>query len=56
LLAALDMDWIITWPGGSAFSDKIDRMHVYDVLRRKGSRSIALAHTTWDGRQARRQS
>lgn len=56
LLAALDMDWIITWPGGSAFSDKIERMHVYDVLRRKGSRSIALAHTTWDGRQARRQS
>lgn len=56
LLAALDMDWIITWPGGSAFSDKIERMHVYDVLRRKGSRSIALAHTTWDGHQARRQS
>jgi hypothetical protein len=56
LLADLDMDWIITWPGGSAFSDKIEKMHVYDVLRRKGSRSIALAHTTWDGRQARRQS
>jgi uncharacterized protein (TIGR02680 family) len=54
LLAELDMDWIITWPGGSAFSPKIDRMHVYDVLRHKNSRSIALMHTTWDGGTLRR--
>ena len=55
LLADLDMDWIITWPGGSAFSPKIGRMHVYDVLRRKNSRSIALMHTMWDGATPRRQ-
>ncbi|WP_194904077.1 TIGR02680 family protein [Catenulispora rubra] len=54
LLAELDMDWIITWPGGSAFSPKIERMHVYDVLRHKNSRSIALMHTTWDGGTLRR--
>jgi uncharacterized protein YPO0396 len=56
LLVELDMDWIITWPGGSAFSPKIERMHVYDVLRRRESRSIVLAHTTWDGHEAQRQS
>jgi len=55
LLAELDMDWIITWPGGSAFSQKIDRMHIYDVFRPKGAPGIAFVHTTWDGMTAVRQ-
>jgi uncharacterized protein (TIGR02680 family) len=56
LLADLDMDWIITWPGGSAFSPKIDRMQVYDIFRPKGAPGIALMHTTWDGLELRRSS
>ena len=54
LLAELDTDWVITWPGGSAFSAKIDRMHVYDVFRPKGAPGMAFIHTTWDGSEARR--
>ncbi|MEH0927697.1 TIGR02680 family protein [Micromonospora sp. CPCC 205558] len=56
LLADLDMDWIITWPGGSAFSPKIDRMQVYDIFRPKGAPGIAFVHTTWDGIELRRSS
>ncbi|HEX5403947.1 MAG TPA: TIGR02680 family protein, partial [Pseudonocardiaceae bacterium] len=33
LLVDLDMDWIITWPSGWGVSDRIPRMHIYDVLR-----------------------
>ena len=56
LLAELDTDWVITWPGGSAFSPKIDRMHVYDIFRPKGAPGMAFVHTTWDGSEARRNS
>ncbi|WP_338022687.1 SbcC/MukB-like Walker B domain-containing protein [Allosalinactinospora lopnorensis] len=35
LLVDLDMDWAITWPSGYGVSPKIDRMHIYDVLKRK---------------------
>ena len=28
LLAELDIDWIITWPGGSVFSPKINRLQI----------------------------
>nr|WP_146218359.1 TIGR02680 family protein [Micromonospora acroterricola] len=55
LAEELDMDWIITWPGGSAFSPKISRMHIYDVFRPKGAPGIAFVHTTWDGATAARQ-
>ena len=56
LLAELDTDWVITWPGGSAFSPKIDRMHVYDIFRPKAAPGMAFVHTTWDGSEARRHS
>jgi uncharacterized protein YPO0396 len=56
LLAGLEMDWIITWPGGSAFSPKIDRMQVYDIFRPKGAPGIAFVHTTWDGIELRGSS
>jgi hypothetical protein len=49
LLVKLDMDWVITWPGGSAFSPQIRTMQVYDVLRPKGAPGIGFVHTTWDG-------
>jgi uncharacterized protein (TIGR02680 family) len=49
LLVDLDMDWIITWPSGWGVSDKIPRMHIYDVLRPKSGRGVACTHTTWNG-------
>jgi uncharacterized protein YPO0396 len=49
LLVDLDMDWIITWPSGWGVSDRIPRMHIYDVLRPKSGRGVACTHTTWDG-------
>ncbi|MGH3435280.1 MAG: TIGR02680 family protein [Sciscionella sp.] len=49
LLVDLDMDWIITWPSGWGVSEKIPRMHIYDVLRPKSGGGIACTHTTWDG-------
>ncbi|MEV4845106.1 TIGR02680 family protein [Micromonospora matsumotoense] len=56
LLADLNMDWIITWPGGSAFSSKINRMQVYDIFRPKGAPGVAFVHTSWDGIEVRRSS
>lgn len=47
LLVDLDMDWIITWPSGWGLSEKIPRMHIYDVLRPKGGRGIACTHAIW---------
>lgn len=49
LLVDLDMDWIITWPSGWGVSDRIPKMHIYDVLRPKSGRGVACTHTTWDG-------
>ncbi|SDC98079.1 TIGR02680 family protein [Actinokineospora iranica] len=49
LLVDLDMDWIITWPSGWGVSDRIPRMHIYDVLRPKSGHGVACTHTTWDG-------
>ncbi|MDQ3404397.1 MAG: TIGR02680 family protein, partial [Actinomycetota bacterium] len=49
LLVDLDMDWMITWPSGWGVSDRIPRMHVYDVLRPKSGHGVACTHTTWDG-------
>ena len=50
LLVDLDMDWIITWPSGWGLSEKIPRMHIYDVLRPKGGTGIACTHAIWTGR------
>ncbi len=49
LLVDLDMDWIITWPSGWGLSERIPRMHIYDVLRPKGGRGIACTHAIWTG-------
>nr|WP_221308648.1 TIGR02680 family protein [Nocardiopsis mwathae] len=49
LLVDLDMDWAITWPSGYGVSPKIDRMHIYDILKRKGAWGVACARTTWNG-------
>jgi uncharacterized protein (TIGR02680 family) len=49
LLVDLDMDWIVTWPSGWGVSDKIPKMHIYDVLRPKSGRGVACTHTTWNG-------
>jgi uncharacterized protein (TIGR02680 family) len=49
LLVDLDMDWVVTWPSGWGVSDKIPRMHIYDVLRPKSGHGVACTHTTWDG-------
>ncbi|GAA4295194.1 hypothetical protein GCM10023148_56910 [Actinokineospora soli] len=49
LLVDLDMDWVITWPSGWGVSDRIPRMHIYDVLRPKSGHGVACTHTTWDG-------
>ena len=49
LLVDLDMDWIITWPSGWGVSERIPRMHIYDVLRPASGHGIACTHTTWDG-------
>lgn len=49
LLVDLDMDWVITWPSGWGVSDKIPRMHIFDVLRPKNGRGVACTQTTWDG-------
>jgi uncharacterized protein (TIGR02680 family) len=54
LLADLDIDWLITWPGGSVLSPKIDRMHIYDIFRPTGAPGMAFAHTTWDGIEGQR--
>ncbi|MBY8850423.1 TIGR02680 family protein, partial [Saccharothrix sp. MB29] len=48
LLVDLDMDWVITWPSGWGVSDRIPRMHIYDVLRPKNGRGVACTRTTWD--------
>ena len=55
LLADLDIDWVITWPGGSVLSPKIDRMHIYDLFRPTGAPGMAFVHTTWDGIEAQRR-
>jgi hypothetical protein len=44
------MDWIITWPSGWGLSEKIPRMHIYDVLRPKGGSGIACTHAIWTGK------
>jgi hypothetical protein len=49
LLASLDIDWVITWPGGSVLSPKIGRMHIYDIFRPAGAPGMAFVHATWDG-------
>lgn len=49
LLVDLDMDWVITWPSGWGLSEKIPRMHIYDVLRPKAGRGIACTHAIWTG-------
>ncbi|MFD1048503.1 SbcC/MukB-like Walker B domain-containing protein [Kibdelosporangium lantanae] len=49
LLVDLDMDWVITWPSGWGVSEKIPRMHIYDVLRPRNGRGVACTQTTWDG-------
>ncbi|GAA3870816.1 TIGR02680 family protein [Saccharothrix violaceirubra] len=49
LLVDLDMDWLITWPSGWGVSDRIPRMHIYDILRPKSGRGVACTKTTWDG-------
>jgi uncharacterized protein (TIGR02680 family) len=49
LLVDLDMDWVITWPSGWGVSDKIPRMHIFDVLRPRNGRGVACTQTTWDG-------
>ncbi|MFW5417160.1 TIGR02680 family protein [Nocardiopsis sp. CNT-189] len=49
LLVDLDMDWAITWPSGYGVSPRIDRMHIYDILKRKGAWGVACARTTWTG-------
>ncbi len=54
LLADLDIDWVITWPGGSVLSPKIDRMHIYDIFRPTGAPGMAFVHATWDGSQGHR--
>ncbi len=54
LLADLDIDWVITWPGGSALSPKIDRMHIYDIFRPTGAPGMAFVHATWDGIEGQR--
>jgi chromosome condensin MukBEF ATPase and DNA-binding subunit MukB len=54
LLAELDIDWIITWPGGSVFSPKINRLHIYDILRPTGAPGMAFVHSVWDGGEVRR--
>ncbi|MGH3632127.1 MAG: SbcC/MukB-like Walker B domain-containing protein, partial [Sciscionella sp.] len=55
LLVDLDMDWVITWPSGWGVSEKIPRMHIYDVLRPRRGGGIACTHTTWDGTGLARQ-
>jgi uncharacterized protein YPO0396 len=55
LLAELDIDWIITWPGGSVFSPKINRLQIYDILRPTGAPGMAFVHSTWDGAEVQRQ-
>ena len=54
LLAELDIDWIITWPGGSVFSPKINRLHIYDILRPTGAPGMAFVHSMWDGAEVQR--
>ncbi|PWW65290.1 TIGR02680 family protein [Actinokineospora spheciospongiae] len=49
LLVDLDMDWVITWPSGWGVSERIPRMHIYDVLRPRSGHGVACTHTTWDG-------
>ncbi|MFC7330665.1 TIGR02680 family protein [Marinactinospora rubrisoli] len=49
LLVDLDMDWAITWPSGWGVSPKIERMHIYDILKRKGAWGVACAQYTWNG-------
>ncbi|GLU46182.1 TIGR02680 family protein [Nocardiopsis ansamitocini] len=49
LLVDLDMDWAITWPSGYGVSSRIPRMHIYDILKRKGAWGVACARTTWNG-------
>ena len=49
LLADLDIDWVITWPGGSVLSPKINRLHIYDIFRPTGAPGMAFVHATWDG-------
>lgn len=56
LLVDLDMDWIITWPSGWALSEKIPRMHIYNVLRPKAGHGIACIHKIWNGARLQEDS
>lgn len=49
LLVDLDMDWVITWPSGWGVSEKIPKMHIYDILRATTGGGVACVQTTWDG-------
>jgi len=51
MLADLNMDWLVTWPKGWGVSSRIARMHIYDVLHRKGSWGVAHAHYIWNGEE-----
>lgn len=51
MLAELNMDWLVTWPKGWGVSSRIARMHIYDVLHRKGSWGVAHAHYVWNGHE-----
>jgi uncharacterized protein (TIGR02680 family) len=52
LLASLDIDWIITWPGGSVLSEEIGLMHIYNIFRPTGAPGMAFVHLTWNGAEA----
>ncbi|HEY3683680.1 MAG TPA: SbcC/MukB-like Walker B domain-containing protein [Streptosporangiaceae bacterium] len=51
MLADLNMDWLVTWPKGWGVSSRIARMHIYDVLHRRGSWGVAHAHYIWNGQE-----
>lgn len=53
LLASLDIDWVITWPGGSVLSSHIGLMHIYNIFRPAAAPGMAFVHLTWDGIEAK---
>jgi len=53
LLASLDIDWVITWPGGSVLSSQIGLMHIYNIFRPAAAPGMAFVHLTWDGIEAK---
>ena len=44
LLASLDIDWVITWPGGSVLSEEIGLMHIYNIFRPTSAPGMAFVH------------